>query len=509
MRLDDCLTRAARIWPDRVATCYLGKSRTWRQVHDDVRRIAGGLSSFGVGPGDRVALLGENSDRYVDGLFAASWLGAVVVPLNTRLSRSELAECVRDSGARVLLAGDACPEIAVGLGGDCRDLRFAVYIGRRSTPAGFLAWEDVMSAGPCDRALGEGELAAGIFYTGGTTGQPKGVVLSHGNLIANAWHILPALGWGSDTIFLHAAPMFHLADICCLVAVSVVAGQHVIVPGFDAETVITAVGDHGVTALGLVPTMINALTTAMAGRMLPSLKCLLYGGSPMAEELIARTQRVLPGVDLWQAYGQTEAAPILTLLPPHQHVPGPAGRPQSAGLPVPGCEISIRDPETRAELPRGQTGEICGYGDNVMAGYWNKPDLTARVLRDGWLHTGDAGYLDEDGFLFVTGRLDEMIITGGENVYPAEVENVLYQHPAVAEAAVIGVPDNHWGQRVHAVLVPRTGQVLDIDDVASFCRKRLAGYKCPRSAEVRDTLPKTGAGKVDKRLLAATSASRN
>ena len=188
---------------------------------------------------------------------------------------------------------------------------------------------------------------------------------------------------------------------------------------------------------------------------------------------------------LWQAYGQTEAAPVLTLLPPEGHLPGPASKASSAGLPVPGCEIAIRDPATGDEVPPGQDGEICGRGDNVMTGYWNQPDVTATVLRDGWLHTGDGGYLDADGYLYVTGRITERIITGGENVYPAEVENVLCQHPAVAEAAVIGLPDGHWGQRIHAVIAPRPGTQPGTAEIIAFCRARLAGYKCPRSIDVR------------------------
>lgn len=501
MRLSDCVASAARAWPERTATSHLGRSRTWREVDEDVRRLASGLRSLGVLPGDRVALLGENSARYFDAFFAASWLGAAVVPLNTRLTQHELSACLRDSGACVLLAGDSSSGLAAGLAGEAGGLRHVVHIGKAAAPDGFVSAGAIMDSRPCRQAAGDGQVMAGIFYTGGTTGTPKGVILTHENLIANARHVLPALGWSGDTTFLHAAPMFHAADICCLVAVSVAAGRHVILPRFDPEAVIGAVQEHGVTALGLVPTMIHAMTGALAGRALPSLTSILYGGAPMAEELITRTRQALPGARLWQAYGQTEAAPVLTLLPPERHEPGPGGRARSAGVPVPGCQVSVRDPESGSELPPGQVGEICGRGDNVMPGYWNRPGLTAKALRGGWLHTGDAGHLDSDGFLFVAGRLDEMIITGGENVYPAEVEGALYRHPAIAEAAVIGVPDARWGQRVHAVLVLRPGADLDLGEVLQWCRENLGGFKCPRTFEIRDALPKTGAGKIDKRLL--------
>jgi acyl-CoA synthetase (AMP-forming)/AMP-acid ligase II len=504
MRLHDCLTRAARIWPDSPATCDGDGTRTWRETLDEVTRLAAGLRSLGVSPGDRIALLGANSDRYVSSLFAASWTGALAVPLNTRLADSELTACLRDSGASLLLAGDGFAALAGRLRDAAPGLRQVVHLGTEPVPDGAMTYRALISGHEsCPPAGGDGRMPVGIFYTGGTTGTPKGVVLTHDNLLANAWHILPGLGWSHDTVFLHAAPMFHLADLCCLVAVSVVAGRHVIIPGFTADAVITATEAHQVTALGLVPTMINALVSCpgLAAKDLSSITTMLYGGSPMPAELITRTQKALPGTRLWQAYGQTEAAPVLTLLPPEDHWSGPASKAGLAGLPVPGCEIVIRDPLTGEELPPEQAGEICGRGDNVMTGYWNQPGLSAAALRDGWLHTGDAGHLDQDGYLYVTGRITEMIITGGENVYPAEVENVLYAHPAVAEAAVVGLPDGHWGQRIHAVIAPVPGALPDTVGIIAFCRERLAGYKCPRSIDIRDALPKTGAGKIDKRSL--------
>ena len=453
MRPHDCLTRAARIWPGSRATCDANRVRTWREIREEVARLAAGLRSLGVSPGDRIALLGANSDRYLVSFFAASWPGAVLVPLNTWLAESELIACL-------LLAGDGFSALAQRVDAGAPQLRSVAHIGQEPTPGGAVAYQALVGEREsCAPTSGDGRLPTVIFYTGGITGSPKGVVLTHDNLLANAWHILPALGRGHDPVFLHAAPMFHLADICCLAAVSVVAGRHVILPGFAPDPMIEAVDGHRVTALGLVPTMINALVNSpgLVGLDLSSLSSILYGGSPMPAELITRTRRALPGARLWQAYGQTEAAPILTPLPPDGHLLGPASRAGSAGLPVPGCEIAVHDPVTDADLPPGETGEICGRSDNVMTGYWNQPDLTATALRDGWLHTGDVGYLDSEGYLYVSGRITEMIITGGENVYPAEVVNVLCLHPAVAEAAVLGLPDTHWGQRVHAVIAPRPG----------------------------------------------------
>lgn len=505
MRLHDCLTRAARISPTSLATFHEDRARTWREVHDAVARLAAALRSLGISPGDRLAVLAANSDRYFDVFFAASWTAAVLVPLNTRLTEPELVACLRDSGATVLLAGNGDADRADRIAAGAPQLHHVLRLGKPTGASSGLMYEHLIGAHePCPPADGDGRLPAGIFYTGGTTGQPKGVVLSHDNLMANAWHMLPALGWDRSTVFLHAGPMFHLADICCLVAVSAVAGRHIILPGFAPETVTGAVEAHGVTALGLVPTMINALVSSPAATQgaMSSLTSLLYGGSPMPGELITRTLKTLPNAQLWQAYGQTEAGPILTLLPPQDHLPGPGSKAASAGLPVLGCEIAITDPDTGGALPAGKAGEICGRGDNVMSRYWNQPGRTAATLQKGWLHTGDIGHLDGDGYLYVTGRLTEMIITGGENVYPAEVEDVLYQYPGIAEVAVIGIPDGHWGQRVHAVIAARPGEAPSTSDLITFCRERLAGYKCPRSIEIRGSLPKTGAGKIDKKLLA-------
>src|ERR1035438_7853869 len=263
MRLHDCLTRAARVWPGSPATCYANRVRTWREIREEVPCLAAALRSLGISPGDRIALLGANSDRYLSSLLAASWIGAVLVPLNTRLAENELTACLRDSGAGLLLAGDGFGTAALRLGAAAPELRHLVHIGDQPAPAGTVAYPALFRGHePCPPANGDGRMPAGIFYTGGTTGTPKGVVLSHDNLLANAWHILPALGWQHETILLHAAPMFHLADICCLVAVSVVAGRHVILPGFTPDAALDAIEAHHVTALGLVPTMISGLVNS-------------------------------------------------------------------------------------------------------------------------------------------------------------------------------------------------------------------------------------------------------
>jgi long-chain acyl-CoA synthetase len=283
------------------------------------------------------------------------------------------------------------------------------------------------------------------------------------------------------------------------------AGRHCYLQRFDPAAVLRCFQDEGVTLALLVPTMINMLVQhpGIENYDLSKLGKLMYGASPMPEAVARRAMQLLPKVRFVQGYGQTECAPILTLLTPEFHVlEGPnAGRMTSVGHPVPSCEASVRD-ENDAECPPGVVGEVCGRGPNVMLGYWKQPELTAHTLRNGWLHTGDGGYIDADGFLYIVDRMKDMIVSGGENVYSAEVEDALHRHPAVAECAVIGVPDETWGERVHAVVRLRAGESADAKALIAHCHQRIAGYKCPRSvAFVAEPLPLSGAGKILKTEL--------
>ncbi|GGM37710.1 AMP-binding protein [Dactylosporangium sucinum] len=346
-----------------------------------------------------------------------------------------------------------------------------------------------------------GDDVLGIFYTGGTTGRSKGVMLSHDNVFTSAWG---SLATGHFTTpggrLLHAAPMFHLADFAIWVAGLLTGGTHVIVDGFTPGGVLAAIERHAVTDVLLVPTMIQALADFPdAGRYdTSSLVRLIYGGSPMPATTLAAARTMFPGAGLVQAYGMTELSPVATLLGPAEHdVPRLAA---SAGRAAPHAEVRIVD-RAGDEVAAGAVGEVVVRGDHVMAGYWQRPEETAAALRGGWMYTGDAGYLDEDGFLFVVDRIKYMIITGDENVYSAEVENVLSQHPAVAACAVIGLPDAQWGERVHVLVVPAGDAGVRAEDLRAFCRGRLAGFKIPRSVEVVASLPISPAGKVVKRQL--------
>ena len=330
-------------------------------------------------------------------------------------------------------------------------------------------------------------------------------MLSHRNIVANAQNTLPATPLGRETVYVHAAPMFHVADGALTFLVTGFGGTHVFLPRFDPLAFLRIVEDHRVTTTLIVPTMVNMVVNhpEMTTRDLSSLRGIVYGASPMPEAVIRRALEVMPQVRFTQAYGQTEASPVMTLMPHEYHCfEGPlAGRMKSAGRAVVGCEIKIMV-ENDTEVPRGTVGEVCGRGELVTVGYWKQPELTAHTMRNGWLHTGDGGTMDDEGFVYIVDRVKDMIVSGGENVYSAEVEAALYDHPAVAECAVIGVPDDKWGERVHAVVRLKPGMAATDAALIAACHDRIAGYKCPRSVTIREEpLPLSGAGKILKTEL--------
>jgi long-chain acyl-CoA synthetase len=495
-----------------MATSFGDRSRSWDELSDRVARLATALSGLGVRSGDRVAFLGTNSDRYLEWFFAVGWAGAVLVPINARLAGAEISHVMNDCGASVLFVGSDFAPVVQGMRDELAHVRELVDAGE-GTPSvsDWHGYQDLIATSePGAPAPGSGSELAGIFYTGGTTGRSKAVMLSHDNVTSNAFHMLPGTGWGPDTVYLHAAPMFHPSGGVGIVAMAVCAGSSAIIERFTPEGVLRAIAERRVTHTLLVPPMIAALVDQLEREPhdLGSLRGLHYAGSPISAALIARTLRALPGVELTQGYGQTEASAAITMLSPERHVlEGPSARnTRSAGQAVLGVEVLILD-EDGSELPRGEVGEICARGDNVMLGYWNQPELTDETVRDGWLHTGDAGYIDEDGYVFVVDRLKDMIIVGASNVYTAEVENAVAQHPAVAECAVIGIPTEQCGEQVHAIVALRDGRDLTPDELIAHCGDLIADYKCPRSVEIRTTpLPKSGAGKILKSELRAPSA---
>ena len=505
MNITHGLRRALQINAEGPSTVFGGRRRVWRETGERVARLAGGMRALEVGPGDRVAVLALNSDRYLELYLAAGWAGAVIVPLNIRWSALENEDALRDCRAGLLFVDKAFAATGVALARAIPGLTL-VHADDGDAPDGFEGYEALLarSAAITD-AMPDGEDLAGIFYTGGTTGRSKGVMLSHRNLMANA---LNALGEGlfpGSAIYLHAAPMFHLANGAAMFSLLLSGGSNVMIPSFTPEGVMTAVEAERVTDVLLVPTMIQMLVDhpRLASHDLSSLRNITYGASPISEAVLDRAMGALPNVRFTQAYGMTELSPIATLLHWNEHIgDGRArGRHRGAGRATLGCEVRIVDPSD-APVPRGNVGEIVVRGDNVMMGYWERPEETARAVIDGWMHTGDGGYMDDDGFVYVVDRVKDMIISGGENVYSVEVENAVARHPAVAQCAVIGIPSQQWGEQVHAVVVTRGGVTVTAEELIEFTRTLIAGYKCPRSVEIREApLPLSGAGKVLKREL--------
>lgn len=515
MYLTQGIHRAVQINGDGIATSFDGRQRSWREFADRVARLAGAFRGLGVGPGDRVSMLALNSDRFVEHYYALFWIGAVAVPVNIRWSLAEILYSLDDATPSVLIFDDHFAEQAAELRDRAASLRHIIYAGDGDGPGWAQDYERLIEANePVDDLRRGDDALAAIMYTGGTTGFPKGVMLSHKGLVANTLSIGSIVDYDEKAIFLHAAPLFHMAAAMMMFMATNFAGRHAIIPAFAPAAACDAIARERITDALLVPTMIKMLLDHhdADGGDLSSLRSLLYGASPMPELVVRRAIATLPQTRLYQAYGQTELSPGATILGPEHHVVDGA-RLRSAGRALPGVEVKVAA-DDGAELARGEVGEVWVRGPNTMLGYWNKPDVTAATLVDGWVRTGDAAYMDAGGFIFIVDRVKDMVISGGENVFSAEVENAILKHPAVADCAVIGVPDDRWGERVHAIVVPRAdAPALTIEGLAVHCRALIATYKCPRSLELRNTpLPLSAAGKILKTELRApywADAARN
>jgi acyl-CoA synthetase (AMP-forming)/AMP-acid ligase II len=504
MQMTQGLHRSVQQGPDELATIFQGRVRTFAEHRDRVAKLAGALHGLGVAEGDRVGILALNSDRYLEVVTATVWAGGVINPVNVRWSPVEISYSLDESGTTVLFVDDAFAPMVPKLQELQPGLATVVFTGDGERPDGLLDHEALLEAAePAPDAERHGDDLAGLFYTGGTTGFPKGVMLSHANLMTSA------LGTQATFPFvvpngrlLHAAPMFHLADLCAWLGQSVVGGTHVILPMFEPVAVLAAIQEHGVTNALLVPTMIQMLADhpAVADHDLSSMQVVLYGASPITAAVLERAMKAFPQADFVQAYGMTELAPVATLLCPDAHRDPDKAR--SAGRATAHSQVKIVD-EQGVEVPRGEVGEVIVTGGHVMQGYWNKPEETAAAIRDGWMHTGDGGRMDAEGYVYIVDRIKDMIISGGENVYSTEVENAVAKHPAVVACAVIGVPDAEWGERVHAVIVAADGATLTLEDLREHTKQHIAGYKAPRSFEIIDALPVSAAGKVLKRDLRA------
>jgi long-chain acyl-CoA synthetase len=508
MNIAQGLAHTKKIHGTRQAVACGETHYTWEEFDLRTDALARGLASLGVVRGDRVAVMMLNCHRYLELYFACARMGAVIVPLNIRLAQPEIVFILNDSESKVLVVDQQCASFATG-----RDtfpaVEGVVYCGDE-TPEGMINYDDVASKGShmqgsVDQAMEDDDLA-GIFYTGGTTGRAKGVMLSHKNVMSNAMNSIIAFGYTNQDKTLHAAPMSNIADVGGAFAFTMSGACHVFIPMFDPTHVLETVQKEQVTVPVLVPTMLNALLNHpdVEKYDLSSLRRLVYGASPMPVEVLKQ------GLQKWgqifaQGYGMTETSPLLTVLEPADHLldgtPEQVRRLSSCGKEILGVEVRIVNSGDEDVHP-GEIGEIIARGPNIMVGYWRMPEATYVAIADGWMHTGDLATIDEENFIYIVDRAKDMIISGGENIYSVEVENALYTHPAVLEVAVIGIPDAEWGESVHAIVVCKPGMQVTSDELIAHSRSLIAGYKVPRSIEFsQDALPKSGAGKILKRDL--------
>ena len=488
--LREPVRRAERLFGDREAVVCGDVRRTYRELGERIRRIAGMLAPI-TDDGDRVAVWALNSDRYLELFVGIPSANRVIVPHNTRWAEPELAYSTSDAGAAVLIC-DRDP-------GNLADLVDRVI--RLDTGE----YESLLAEAAELEPHVAPETLAGLFYTGGTTGTSKGVMLTHANLMANAVHTQLGQPLELDDRYLTMAPMFHAAGVYTALVLPWIGATNVIVPAFEPGEVLDIIAGEDITCTIAVPTMLAALVERQLAdpRDVASLRWLSHGASPVALEVLRRAYDAFK-CELIHLYGATELSPLATIFRNEERHLDDV-RAKSCGQPAPGVTIEIVDFDGSV-LPTGEVGEVAVHGPNVMAGYWQKPEQTADAMLDGGRYrTGDLGYLDDGGYLYLVDRAKDMIVSGGENVYCTEVEDAIYTHPAVLEATVFGIPDRAWGEAVHAVVVlrPDAAQLTDAA-LIDHCRGLIASYKLPKSVEFQsDPLPKSGPGKVLKRMLRA------
>lgn len=500
LTFDQFITHWAGERPDWPALREEDRAYDYAALDELTAKVAGALHAAGVGKGDRIAWIGKNSDLYFLLFFGAARAGIVMAPIGWRLSPVEWAFIVNDTRAKMVFAGPGFDDLAEQLAGKLD------YAPRIVSAADARAMIDgaprasLDASGPDDAVL--------QLYTSGTTGHPKGAVLSNRNLFglrkqSNALD-LPYTKWDDDEAVLVAMPCAHIGGTGLGIMALAAGLPGVVLAEFNPDGVFDAVEQHGVTRFFMVPAALQFLLMhpRCASVDYSRLKYILYGAAPIPLELLRQCIQMF-GAQFIQAYGMTETTGTIAILPPEDHDPAGNIRMRSAGKPLPGVEIRILGADDQ-ELPAGEVGEVVTRSSNNMLGYWNLPDATAKtVTGDGWIRTGDAGYLDEDGYLFIHDRVKDMIITGGENVYPAEVESAIFGHPAVQEVAVIGIPDAQWGESVKAVCVPKPGMEVDEASVIAWARERIAPFKCPRSVDVIPALPRNASGKILRKDLRA------
>jgi acyl-CoA synthetase (AMP-forming)/AMP-acid ligase II len=509
------LDKALRLWPEREAIVDDKVRLTYKEFGARVYALARALQSFGLPKGTRVAILAPNTYKYMECYYAHAISNLVLVPINTRLAPGEVIAILQDSETSLIITHSDFNDVALQAAKAITSLQGIVWLDRRPNNSAVHCqqyhYEELLAAAsrlefsPCQPSADD---LAQLYYTSGTTGNPKGVMLSHGNVTFHALAAALELSLSEEDVWYHVAPMFHLADAWSIFAITWVGGKHVFLPHFQADQVLETIDKEKISLLAMVPTMANALLNAesLSANSYKSLRMFLTAGAPIAPEMVRKIVEGF-GCQYVQYYGMTETSPLLTLsllkakhlqltLEERLRIASKTGR-SFLGVEL----LVVRENGEEVEPDDQEIGEIIARGPGVTAGYWKQPEATAHLIKNGWLHTGDLAVIDQEGYVNIVDRKKDMIITGGENVYSTEVEYVLYEHPAVLECAVFGLPDNTWGEAVKAVVVLKANQSTDEKALIEFVRTKIAAYKAPRSIDFIEALPKTGSGKISKRTL--------
>ncbi|MBT4638788.1 MAG: long-chain-fatty-acid--CoA ligase [Deltaproteobacteria bacterium] len=505
MIVNDLLRRGVKLYPDRGVMRYQDKDMSYRELNLRVNRLAGSMLKMGIRQGDRIAILAANSNAYLEVCLACGKIGVVFIPLNARLKGDELKYIIKHGKAKALFTIPPFVELVASMKGELPIVEHFICIGQPAE--GYGDYEALLSESTemePDVQVTESDVFCQM-YTSGTTGLPKGAMLTHRNLLSVATACCLEHDIKAGDKYLMVMPLFHVGGLVPALSALIVGAKLFVYPTFDPQEVLRAISENKITHAALVAAMILfVLSVPDAGSHdFSKLKYIVYGGSPISPDLLKQAMTVFK-CDFIQGYGLTEAASFATLLRPEDHVldgtPEQLKRLTSAGKEMLGIEVKVVD-EQGEEVKAGDLGEIIIKGENNMLGYWEQPEETTEALRNGWFYSGDMGTVDDEGYIFILERKKDMIISGGENIYSREIEDVLASHPAVAEGSIIGVPDEVWGESVKAVIVVKEGESVTEQEIIDFCASKLAGYKKPKSVDILTELPRTPAGKVLKRLL--------
>jgi acyl-CoA synthetase (AMP-forming)/AMP-acid ligase II len=520
MILTESLTKALKLFPRKHAIVCGGKRWTYQEFCNRINRLSHCLKDFGIEKDDKIAILHPNCHTFLEAYYAIPQIGAISVPINYRLSPKEIAFILQDSDSKILIADSVFKNQVDAIRREIRGVEKILWTGEAKGDSCLPVSREKSIEMNYEEALGQadskglptppvhGEDIAQIYYTSGTTGRPKGVMLSHKNGMTHALGTIAEIHLTDRDVWIHVAPLFHLADAWATWAVTWVGGTHVIVKEFDAKVVLETIQREKVTLTNLIPTMLNLMVNHPDVRKFDyrSLRVLLSGGAPIAPEVVRKIVDTFK-CDYIQTYGMTETSPYLTLSILKEHLKKLPDEDRlrfksKTGREFIGVELKVvndRGEEIRKD--EKEVGEIIVKGDIVTKGYWKLPEETKKSIKDGWLYTGDMAVIDEEGYITIVDRKKDMILTGGENVYSTEVENILYMHPAILECAVVGVPDQKWGEAIKGFVVLKSGQKATEQDIIRFCKEKMAHYKAPKSIDFIEALPRTGSGKIHKKGL--------